>query len=523
MKPYLISFALVCLVTVAGLREVSACTCITVGKEASKDGSVMTSHTCDSHRTASDIQVVKRRNHKAGATIQLTTREEDNSGPMERYGRKPTGPIPQVLETYAYLAPAYAAMNEHQLAIGESTFGGRKEAKSDQGLIDCETLTRLVLERCKTAREAVRTAGELLGTYGWIDEGEILIFTDPQEAWHMEIIGSGKDKVGAIWAAQRIPDDHVSVAANGARIGVIDDSKSDWYMASDNVRKVALDNGWWEADSGIPFRFNYAYDPKGRTSKSVTRREWRVLSLLAPSRQWDPEGHDFPFSIKPEQKLGPETIMELFRDTYEGTDYDMVGTCCNVPTEEGKSIKSPLANPFMPYDMNRMLRIQGGWGWRGERSLARWYAMYVTVTQSREWLPAPVGGIVWFGYDNPATTTYVPLYVGITELPEDYRTDGRTTGFSRKVAWWAFNRVATLAAHRWGDMLQEVAAVRDPLQKGLLDSIVKWDEEASRLYKKKPKKAHAFLTQVVATACSSVVGAYWKLGDHLWTRYDEKW
>ena len=523
-----------CMAFVLTLRaapEASACTCITVGKNASADGSVMTSHTCDSHRTSSDIQAVERKKYKAGAKLTLTTRKDDDTGPMERYGRKKTGEIAQVEETYGYLAPAYAAMNEFQVAIGESTFGGREELKSEVGFIDCETLTRLALERTRTAREAVQVSGALLDEHGWIDEGEILIFTDPEEAWHMEIAGVGKGKQGAVWAAQRIPDDHVSVAANGARIGVIDSKDTDNFMVSANVSSVARDNGWWAPSSGLPFRFNYAYDPKGRTSKSVTRREWRVYSLLAPSVKWDPEGHDYPFSIKPEVKLTPLTIMEIFRDSYEGTDYDMVGDCCNVkeekdgkPVENARAVKSPLANPFMPYDMNRMLRINGGWGWRGERSLARWYAMYVTVTQSRGWLPDPVGGIVWFGYDNPAMTTYVPIYVGVTELPDEYTTDGRTTGFSRKSAWWAFNRASTLAAHRWGEMRTDVAGVRDPLQKEFMEQTAKLDAEAKALFdKKKDRKARKLLTKFVAQACGKVTEAYWNLGDLLWTKYDEKW
>ena len=159
--------------------------------------------------------------------------------------------------------------------------------------------------------------------------------------------------------------------------------------------------------------------------------------------------------------------MALFRDTYEETEFDMVKDL-TVTNEQGLAVKSPLANPFMPYEMNRMLRINGGWGWRGERALARWYCMYVTVTQSRSWLPDPVGGVVWFGYGNPAMTTYAPLYAGITDLPDDYETDGRTTGFSRRSAWWAFNRAATLAAHRWGEMRVDVAEVRGPLQEKLL-------------------------------------------------------
>jgi dipeptidase len=493
-----------------------------VGRKASKDGSVMTSHTCDSHRTGSHILVVPRMQHAAGNELLLTKRSDDDNGPMPRYGRQPTGKIPQVAETWGYLAPAYAAMNERQLAIGESTFGGREELQSEKGLVDCETLTRLMLERASTAREAIRLGGQLIEKYGWCDAGEALTIADPQEVWLMEIVGSGKDKIGAVWAARRVPDDHVSVVANAARIGELDLQDAENFMASGNVTQVAQDMGYWDPKSGKPFKFFQAYNPTGRTSFAATRREWRVLDLLAPSLQLHANSNDFPFSVKPEQAIGPEKIMELFRDTFEGTEYDMVKNL-TVTDEDGKTIKSPLANPFMPYDMNKLFRINGGWGWRGERPLARWYCMYVTVTQSREWLPDPVGGVLWFGYGNPAMTTYVPIYAGVTRLPEDFQTDGRSTGFSRRSAWWAFNRVATMAAQRWGDMRVDVAEVRDPLQEKLLSAQKEIAETAVKLHDENPDKARTFLTEKTHNACSEATEAYWNLGDLLWTKYDEQW
>jgi dipeptidase len=197
-----------------------------------------------------------------------------------------------------------------------------------------------------------------------------------------------------------------------------------------------------------------------------------------------------------------------------------------VTNDDGRTVKSPLANPFMPYDMNRLFRINGGWSWRGERPIARWYCMYATVTQSRSWLPDAVGGILWFGYGNPAMTTYVPLYAGITSLPEDYRTDGRTTGFSRRSAWWAFNRTATLAAQRWGDMRRDVAAVRDPLQEKYLSGQKEIDEKVISMLAEDAeaeRRVRAFLTRRSLDACREVVNAYWRLGDLLWTQYDEQW
>ena len=503
-------------------HDTSACTSIMVGKKASTDGSVITSHTCDSHRTGSDILVVPKAKHETGSQRALTKRFDDDSGPMERYGRKPTGKIPQIGETWAHLAPAYACMNERQLAIGESTFSGREELESAKGLIDCETLTRLMLERATTAREAIRIGGELIEKHGWCDTGEALTIADPQEVWLMEIVGPGKDGIGAVWAAQRVPDDHVSVVANGARIGEIDLSNPDFFMASGNVQKFAEDRGYWDPKSGRPFRFYDAYNPDGRMSFATTRREWRVLDLLAPSLKLHANSNAFPFSVKPEKPVSPERIMEIFRDTFEGTDFDVVKDF-TVVDEEGKTVKSPLANPFMPYDMNKMLRINGGWGWRGERPVARWYCMYATVTQSRSWLPDPVGGVVWFGYGNPAMTTYTPLYAGITDLPEDYKADGRTTGFSRRSAWWAFNRVETLAAHRWGDMRADVAEVRDPLQEKFLANQKDIETTAGKLFAEDPAKARAYLTQKTREACCEITESYWNLGDLLWTKYDEKW
>jgi dipeptidase len=507
--------------------EVLACTSIMVGCKASADGSVMTSHTCDGHREQSSIFVVPRSQHPPGSLRQLTKRQDDNSGPMPRNLHAPTGRIPEVAETFGYLSPVYAAMNERQLAIGESTFGGRQELRNSKGLIDCEMLTRLMLERATTARQAIQVAGELLKKHGWCDEGEALTIADPKEVWLMEIVGPGKDKagndaVGAVWAAQRIPDDHISVVANAARIGEIDPSKPDWFMVSDNVREVARDRGYWDPKSGQPFLFYEAYNPDGRRQFACTRREWRVLSRLAPSLQLNPNSNVFPLSVKPEKPVTAAKIMELFRDTYDGTEFDMVKDL-TVVDESGKTVKSPLANPFMPYEMNKLFKINGGWGWRGERPLARWYCIYVTVTQSRAWLPDAVGGIVWFGYGNPAMTLYVPLYAGIDDLPESYQTDGRTTGFSRRSAWWAFKRVSTLAAHRWGDMRRDVAEVRDPMQNKLLGAQADVAATFGRLLAENPAKARAYLTGETRKACLEAVEAYWKLGDSLWAKYDEKW
>ena len=497
------------------------CTTITVGKKASIDGSVTTSHTCDSHRTQAWLDMMPAKTHPRGAMDIMVKRTNDDSLAMPAYKYIPVGEIPQVEYTHAYINTAYPCMNDKQLAVGESTFGGRASLKSDKGLIDCQQLVRLMIERCKTAREAIKLAGELTKKYGYNDAGECLTIADTKEVWHLEIVGPGKDKVGSIWVAQRVPDDHVSVNANASRIRQIELKQPDYFMASENIFKVAQDSGWWNPKQGA-FEFCYAYDPAGRQSLAARRREWRVLDLLAPSLKLHPESENYPFSVKPDSLVTLPKLVSIFQDYYEGTDYNFVKNI-TATDKDGKTIISPLANPFMPYDMNLIFKINGGWGWRGERTIARWYTMYATITQSRENLPDEIGGVVWLAFDNVATSIYVPLYCSISDVPQSFKTPGRVTGFNRESAWWAFNRLGTLAAQRWGDMRKDVAAVWNPMQSELFITQHEIEKKALELFKQDPQKAREFLTQHSISWGEKVVTTAWKLGDHLWTKYDEKW
>ena len=496
------------------------CTTITIGKKATADGSVVTSHTCDSHRTRSWLDITPPKRHKKGSMQTMLKRTACDSFAMPTYKHIPVGKIPEAPQTYGFINTAYPCMNEHQLAIGESTFGGRPGLRSNNGLIDCQQLVKLMLERCTTAREAIRVAGDLLAKYGWIDAGECLTIADPNEVWHLEITGPGKGQRGAIWAARRVPDDHVAVNANASRIRQIDMDNPDFFMYSDNITTVAQDSGWWNPADG-PFEFCYAYAPNGRTSFAATRREWRVLSLFAPSLNLNPNSNNFPFSVKPDSQITLAKIIRVFQDYFEGTDFNFIKDLTWV-NKDGKTEISPMANPFMPYDMNKMLRINGGWGWRGERTIARWYTMYATITQSRSWLPDEVGGVVWLAFDNVATSIYVPLYCSITDVAPSYKVPGRKKGYTRQSAWWAFNRLGTLAAHRWGDMRHDVRAVWDPMQQKLLDNQPDVEKKALELLKKDPQKATAFLTTYSIRQGTRIVQRAWKLGDELWTKYDEK-
>jgi len=496
------------------------CTSITVGKDASFDGSVITSHTDDSHRTRSWIDIVPAKKHKKGEEVTMYKRVKNDTLAMPAYGHKEIGSIPQVKNTNGYLNTAYPSLNDKQLGIGESTFGGREELQSDKGIIDCQRLCMLMLERESTARGAIEMAGILLEEYGWNDYGEVLTIADKNEVWHMEIVGPGKGKTGAVWVAQRVPDGHISVNANASTIKEINIEDKEYFMASENVFDVAIKNDWWNLNNG-EFQFCYAYAPHSRTSIASRRREWRVFDLLAPSLKLDPNAENFPFSVAPDTLVTLENLIAVFKDYYEGTPFDMTKTL-TVSDKNGNTIISPLASPHMPYDANNLHKINGGWGTLGERTIARWYTMYATIIQLRGWLPDEIGGVEWLAMDNVATSIYVPIYGCASELPKPYITPGRTQGYTLNSAWWIFNRLGTLTSQRWGEMRYDVDSVWNPMQLNMINSQKDIDKQALELYNQNKKDAIEFLNQYSNEQGEKVMKEAVKLGDFLWTKYDEK-
>jgi dipeptidase len=468
------------------------------------------------------MQMEPAKDWPIGSMMPMFKRVQDDTKAMPIYAHEKIGEIPQVAHTYAFLNTAYPSMNEHQLAIGESTFGGRDTLQSDAGLIDCQRLCQLMLERTTSAREAIELADELLMKYGWNDFGEALTIADTKEVWHFEVVGPGKGIVGAVWVAQRVPDSHLGVNANASTIKAIDLKNKDYFMASKNIFSVAEEMGWWSKKSGETFEFCHVYAPHSRTSLASRRREWRILDLVAPSLHLDPNQEDYPFSVKVEEKITLEKMVSLFKDYYAGTPFDMTNSL-TVTDDEGKTVKSPLANPFMPYDANKLHNINGGWGWLGERTIARWYTMYGTITQSRAWLPNAIGGKVWLAQDNIATSIYIPVYCSVTALPKSYATPGRVNGYTHESAWWAFNRMGTLAAQRWGDMHHDVDAVWDPMQVQLFAESKSTEAKALELHNaQKSEEMVKYLTDYTQLWGNKVVDRAWKLGDELWTKYDEK-
>jgi dipeptidase len=253
-----------------------------------------------------------------------------------------------------------------------------------------------------------------------------------------------------------------------------------------------------------------------------------VFDLLAPSLNLSPTSENYPFSVKPDKKVSVQDIIGVFQDYYEGTPYDMTRNI-TVTDAEGQEVVSPLANPFLPYDQLEIDDIQGGWfhvsdegdiRFLGERTIARWYTMYGTIIQSRNWLPDEIGGLAWLAQDNIASSVYIPVYCGVTDLPESYKTPGRPNGYTRKSAWWAFNRLGTLTAQRWGDMRHDVRDCWDPIQKELFENQKAFEQKAMKI--KNMKERREFLTNYTVKQGERAVSKAWDLGDLLWTKYDEK-
>jgi dipeptidase len=499
-------------------EEPDSCTSIMVGRLASTDGSVMTAHSCDgNYRTW--VNIVPRKTHPEGEKTKIYHGFLHNETPWDMRDVTEVGEIPQVKETYAYLNTAYPCMNEKQLAIGETTFGGRQELYNNEGLFLIENLQRIVLERCTTAREAIKLIGELVKEYGYGDSGECLTFADPKEVWQFEIMGAGPLEIGAVWAAQRIPDDHVGISANIPRIGELDLDNADYYMASENVYSLAEEMGWWDPASEEPFKFWKAYS--GR--KPFSQREYFVLSRMAPSLNLDMNAKELPFSVKPDKKVSIRDVLAFYRQTYEGTDMDMTVNLMVKPRQGNEMIKSPVANPWMSRDMWALLNtIKPGVVPRF-RTIAISACSYSQVIQCRDWLPAPVGGIAWFAFDNPGQSPRIPIFAGATELPESFERCGQHR-FRMDSADWAFRRANRLATVRWEEARIHIEQAVEEFEEKAFTDLPDIEKKALEIYKSEgsnpdSEKLRHYLTKYTNDFARATIHKWLELGDLFWTMF----
>ena len=455
------------------------CTSIMVGKKASMDGSVITSHTCDGiYRTWVAVEPAQDYNSKAEENIYKGT--VHTSYRTDTTGLRLVGTIPQVAHTYAYLNSAYPCLNEKQLAIGETTFGGPKCLVNKDGMFNIEELMRIVLKRCDNARDAIRLIGDLVKQYGYGDEGECITIADRNEVWQLEIMGCGEKEIGAIWAAQRIPDEHVGVSANIPRIGRMNRANTEYFMASDNVEKVAKKYKLWNGKG--EFIFWKAFIPDYANGKNFREREYFILNALAPSLKLSMDMDELPFSVRPDKHVDVRKVMELFRSTYEGTDLDMCQNIKYVKNSKDKNgrtqrdtLLSPVANPWMTSATQSTYNTLDENAVTFRRTVAVAWCSYSTVIQLRDWLPDEVGGVCWLSFDNPAQSPRVPVFSGTTILPTSFALCGQNE-YNPDAAIWKYrkaNKLATVAWQRTKDIMNNSIASQENIAFTKLDALEK--------------------------------------------------
>ncbi len=433
-------------------QKKESCTSIMVGKRASTDGSVITSHTCDGrYRTWMSIEPAA--DHPAGSTVTIYKGTMHTAYKGDTTGVREAGKIPQVAHTYAYLNTSYPCLNEHQLAIGESTFGGPDTLVNKDAMFMIEELERIALERCTTAREAIQLIGELIKKYGYADGGECITIADRNEVWQMEILGEGPKKIGGIWVAQRVPDDHIAVSCNIPRIGRLQRNNPDYFMCSDNIEAVAKKYKLWNGKG--EFLFWKVFNASYANGKNFREREWFIFNELAPSQHFSMDADELPFSVKPDKGVSVADVMHLFRATYEGTDMDM---CRNLKvivdrkekdgTKYKDTVVSPVANPWLGGNMQKMLNAIAPGTIDFKRTVSVAWCSYSFVAQLRDWMPDDVGGICWMAVDNPGQSPRIPIFCGTTRLPKAFSLCGHKK-YNEDAILWQYRKANKLATVAW--------------------------------------------------------------------------
>lgn len=498
MKKSIIGIFILTCTLIAG--RTLACTGLLVGKKASVDGSVMISYAADSHSLYGEMYRWPAAKWPKGTLLDVY---EWDSG-------KFLGQIPQAEETYSVVGN----MNEHQLAITESTFGGRSELADTAGVMDYGSLIYITLQRAKTAREAIQVMTGLVATHGYYSGGETFSIADKHEAWVMEMIGKGTGNKGAVWVAIRIPDDCISAHANQSRIQQIPFNDKENCLYAPDVVTFARKQGYFEGKDE-EFSFAKAYNPYDFGGlRACEARVWSFFRKYDPAMdqytdfiKGDPAKEPMPLYIKPSRKLSVRDVQNGMRDHFEGTDLDMT--------------KDAGAGPYkVPYRWRPMNFKVDGETYLNERAIATQQTAFVVVPQMRSWLPDPVGGILWFGVDDAGMTVFNPVYCCAQEAPLCYRVgNGDLYNFSWTSAFWIHNWVANMAYHKYNFMIADIRKVQDEIEGGYEKNLPLIEEKAVELYHKNPKEAIDFLTQFSASNANQATARWKQLGEYLIVKY----
>lgn len=483
-----------------------ACTNFIAGKNATTDGSVMVTYADDSFTRFGYLHHSPRAKHAPGSMRKVVD-WGDNSY---------RGEIPQAAETYNVVGN----MNEHQLVIGETTWGGHTELEDTTGnsILDYGSLIYITLERCKTAREAIKTMADLVEKYGYASSGETFSIADKNEAWIMEMIGRGSNEKGALWIAVRIPDDAISAHANEPRIRKVDYNDKENVMYAEDLIEWARQHGYYEGKNE-DFSFADAFDTHNSAKRrSCDARVWSFLRRFASPEEdkawfeWVNCDSDepMPLYIVPDRKLSLRDMQARMRDHYEDTAYDM--------TEAGDPGKGPYNTPYRTRPMRYKV---DGKTYAHERPVATQQTAWHFVSQSRAYLPDQIGGVLWFGTDDANTSVYMPFYCSMTEVPVELSEgNGDLYTFSPTANFWVNNWVANQAYGKYDVMIGDIRNVQGALEDKFISSRGDSEKKMAALYEAGDLTAlEKLANEEGAAIAGEATDAYRNLAQFLLVRY----
>ena len=480
-----------------------ACTNFIVAKGASTDGSVICSYNADDYGMFQYLCHYPAGNHAPG-----TMRKIYDWDTGEYHGEIPEAPV-----TYNVIGN----INEYQLTIGETTYGGREEMVDSTGILDYGSLIYIALQRSRTAREAIEVMTTLVNTYGYNSEGETFTICDPNEAWIMEMMGKGPGSKGAVWVAMRIPDNAICAHANQSRITKFNMKDKKNVLYAKDVVKYARQMGWFEGKDA-DFSWNEAYaKPDFGGRRYCEARVWSFFNHFADDFDRflpfalgkEKNAEPMPLWIVPNKKVSVQDVEACMRDHYEGTPFAL-----------DQDIAQGIWN--MPYRPTPLSYEVDGIKCFNERPTSTQQTGFSYVSQMRAWLPRQIGGILWFGNDDGNMVAYTPVYCGMTERPECYNTPGADgVTFSDKNAFWVCNWVSNMVYPRYSQMFPSLKEVRDSLETSYFEAQPRIEARAQQLYQQDEAAALKYLNDYSVEKAQQMIARWRQLAIYLIVKYND--
>ena len=496
--------ALMAVAMLGSVSEAEACSNFIVGKKASVDGSVMCSYSADDYGMFQYLCHYPAAKHAKGEMRKI----------FDWDSNKYHGEIPEAAETYNVIGN----INEWQVTIGETTYGGREEMVDSTGIMDYGSLIYVALQRSKSAREAIKVMTTLANTYGYNSEGETFTICDPNEAWIMEMMGKGAGSKGAVWVALRIPDDAICAHANQSRIGKFNMKDKKNVMYAKDVVSFARSKGWFKGkDADFSWKMAYAKpDFSGR--RFCDARAWAMLNHfydMSPYLDWalgkNPDAQDMPLWVVPNKKVSVKDVEAVMRDHYEGTPLSVA---------DGSDIGGGIWE--MPYRPTPLMYKVDGKQYFNERPVSTQQSGFVFVSQMRSWLPREIGGVFWFANDDANMAAFTPVYCSMTQRPECYNTPGvDAVHFSKKNAYWVCNMTSNMVYPRYSLMFPTLKEVRDSLDNSYFAAQAGVEKKAQELYAQNPQAAVKYLNDYSVEKAQQMLARWNQLFEFMVVKYND--